>query len=109
MIGATDQKLWGNLTTALGREDLCADERFARSRIREQHRDELEPIIEAVFAERDRDEWVALMQAHNVPVAPVNSFLELTDDPDVRANACFICARDNCAGCPCRRCRKPPV
>ncbi|ODU07393.1 MAG: hypothetical protein ABS81_01150 [Pseudonocardia sp. SCN 72-86] len=90
VIGATDQKLWRNLTQALGRDDLFTDDRFARSRIREQNRAELEPLLETVFLERDRDDWVATMAAHNVPVAPVNSFLDLAADPDVRANGYIV-------------------
>lgn len=86
VIGATDQKVWRGLTSALGREDLHDDERFARSRIREQHRDELEPILESVFLTEDRDTWVERMREHGVPVAPVNTFVEAAHDPDVLAN-----------------------
>jgi crotonobetainyl-CoA:carnitine CoA-transferase CaiB-like acyl-CoA transferase len=90
VIGATDQKLWHNLTTALDRPDLAADERFAFGKIREQHRHILEPIIEEVFLTRDRDEWVVRMREHRVPVAPVNSFLDLADDPDILANGYLV-------------------
>ncbi|WP_165521841.1 CaiB/BaiF CoA transferase family protein [Micromonospora zingiberis] len=90
VIGATDQKLWRNLTLALERDDLFTDERFHRSRVREQHRDVLEPLLEQIFLTRDRDDWVARMQQHNVPVAPVNSFLDLADDPDVLANGYLV-------------------
>jgi crotonobetainyl-CoA:carnitine CoA-transferase CaiB-like acyl-CoA transferase len=90
VIGATDQKLWRNLTLALDRDDLFQDERFSRSRIREQNRAVLEPLLEEVFLERDRDEWVTIMRNHQVPVAPVNTFLELVDDPDVRANGYLV-------------------
>jgi crotonobetainyl-CoA:carnitine CoA-transferase CaiB-like acyl-CoA transferase len=86
VIGATDQKLWAGLSTALGLERLSEDERFHTSRIRERNRDVLEPIIEQAFLGRDRDEWVDLLRQNNVPVAPVNTFLDLPLDPDVVAN-----------------------
>ena len=94
VIGATDQKLWRALTTALGRDDLFEDERFARSRIRERNRAELEPLLEKVFLERDRDEWLPLMQEHGIPAAPVNTFLDLADDPDALANG-YILEQDD--------------
>jgi crotonobetainyl-CoA:carnitine CoA-transferase CaiB-like acyl-CoA transferase len=90
VIGATDQKVWRGLTTALDRPDLHDDERFAKSRIREQHRDELEPILEAVFLTQDRDTWVERMRANGVPVAPVNTFVEAAGDPDVLANGFVV-------------------
>jgi crotonobetainyl-CoA:carnitine CoA-transferase CaiB-like acyl-CoA transferase len=90
VIGATDQKLWTNLTKALGREDIVDDERFRRGALREQHRDILEPIVEEAFARRDRDEWLEILRAHGVPAAPVKTFLELADDPDVRANGYLV-------------------
>jgi CoA:oxalate CoA-transferase len=94
VIGATDQKLWRGLTTAIERDDLFGDERFARSRIRERNRAELEPILEKVFLERDRDDWVLLMQEHGIPAAPVNTFLDLADDPDAVANG-YILEQDD--------------
>jgi len=90
VIGATDQKLWRNLTKALGRDDLFGDERFSYGKVREQNRDVLEPLLEQVFLSRDRDEWVDTMREHDVPVAPVNSFLDLAEDPDVLANGYIV-------------------
>ncbi|MFC0529082.1 CaiB/BaiF CoA transferase family protein [Phytohabitans kaempferiae] len=90
VIGATDQKLWRNLTQALGRPDLLADERFAYGKIREANRAILEPILEEVFRTADRDEWVERMRAADVPVAPVQTFLEVADDPDVLANGYVV-------------------
>jgi len=90
VIGATDQKLWTRLTTALGRRDLYDDPRFRKGALREENRDILEPIVEEIFATRDRDEWVTTMREHAVPVAPVNSFLDLADDPDVLANGYLV-------------------
>lgn len=90
VIAATDQKLWGGLSAALGLEHLSDDPKFSKSRIREQNRGELEPIIEAAFLTRDRDAWVDLLQKHHVPVAPVNSFLDLAQDPDAIANGYIV-------------------
>jgi CoA:oxalate CoA-transferase len=90
VVGATDQKVWRGLTTALGRDDLHDDPRFSKSRVREQHREVLEPILEEVFRSADRDTWLERMRAHGVPVAPVNSFVEAARDPDVLANGFVV-------------------
>ncbi|SFF58686.1 formyl-CoA transferase/CoA:oxalate CoA-transferase [Actinacidiphila alni] len=90
VIGATDQKVWDGLTGALGRPDLRDDPRFARSRIRERHRDILEPVLEEIFRTADRDTWVRRMRDHGVPVAPVNTFVEAARDPDVLANGFVV-------------------
>ena len=94
VIGATDQKLWHGLMTALGRPDLHEDERFARSRTREKNRAELEPLLERQFLTRDRADWLEVLHENNVPVAPVNSFLDLAHDPDVLANG-YILEQDD--------------
>jgi CoA:oxalate CoA-transferase len=90
VIAATDQKLWAGLSAALDLTHLSDDERFSKSRIREKNRDVLEPVIEQAFLAKDRDDWVRLLQQHNVPVAPVNTFLDLPSDPDVVANGYIV-------------------
>ncbi len=90
VIGATDQKVWRGLTVALGREDLFDDERFSKSRVREQNRAEIEPMLEETFLTRDRDEWIARLQENDVPVAPVNTWIEAAEDPDVIANEYIV-------------------
>jgi crotonobetainyl-CoA:carnitine CoA-transferase CaiB-like acyl-CoA transferase len=94
VIAATDQKLWSNLCKALGRDDLYRDERFGYGAVRERNRDILEPIVEEVFLGRDRDDWLTIMRAHGVPVGPVNSFLDLAQDPDAIANG-YIVVQDD--------------
>ncbi|MGP3533982.1 CaiB/BaiF CoA transferase family protein [Microbacterium sp. RD1] len=90
VIAATDQKLWGGLSRALGLEHLSEDERFSKSRIRERNRDVLEPLIEEAFRARGRDEWIEILQRNDVPVAAVDSFLDLPGNPDVRANGYLV-------------------
>lgn len=94
VVAATDQKLWSTLCTALDRPDLAADERFAYGAIRERNRDELEPEIEATFAGRDRDEWIPILKSHGVPVGPVNTFLDMANDPDALANGYVLVQQD---------------
>lgn len=94
VIAATDQKLWKTLCAALERPDLAADERFAYGALREKNRDVLEPLVEEAFLTKDRSTWIAVMQDHGVPVGPVNTFLELADDPDAVENG-YILEQDD--------------
>lgn len=94
VIAATDQKLWSTLCAALDRPDLAADERYGYGAIRERNRDDLEPEIETTFATRDRDEWLPILRRHGVPVGPVNTFLDLAEDPDALANG-YILEQDD--------------
>jgi len=90
VIAATDQKLWKPLCRALGRPELLAEPRFADRASRLAVRTELEPILEAAFLERARDEWIPIMREQNIPVGPVRTFLDLADDPDALANGYIL-------------------
>jgi crotonobetainyl-CoA:carnitine CoA-transferase CaiB-like acyl-CoA transferase len=54
----------------------------------------LEPVVEEVFLGKDRDEWISIMKAHGVPVGPVNTFLDMGNDPDALANG-YIVVQDD--------------
>jgi crotonobetainyl-CoA:carnitine CoA-transferase CaiB-like acyl-CoA transferase len=90
VIAASDQRMWKHLCAALDRLDLRDEPRFAAGALREQRRDELERILEAAFRARPRDEWLARMRDNGVPAGPVNTFLDLPGDPDVRANGYLV-------------------
>lgn len=68
---SSSQKFWESLVAALGRPSLLEDPRFTRFADREAHYFELEPILEAEFAQRSAAEWEEALIAHDVPFAPV--------------------------------------
>lgn len=78
-LGMIEPWFWANLCQALGREDLL-DKQFATG----AERDAVEAELAAVFRTRTRDEWFALLHDRDVCVAPVYSFGELADDPQLR-------------------------
>ena len=53
VVACPKQKFWEALCAAIGRPELADDPRFADFAARDRNRDELEPILEAVFRERD--------------------------------------------------------
>ena len=72
---------WRSLLTAMAREDLAADPRFATLQDRVAHVDEIDRVVGAWTADFSKQALFALLQKHRVPCAPVRELAELVDDP----------------------------
>jgi crotonobetainyl-CoA:carnitine CoA-transferase CaiB-like acyl-CoA transferase len=72
VVAVGSPEIWGRFCQALGRPDLETDPRFADNPSRVQHRHELEALLIEIFRQRLTEEWVDLLQAHDVPATPVN-------------------------------------
>jgi crotonobetainyl-CoA:carnitine CoA-transferase CaiB-like acyl-CoA transferase len=72
VVACPKQKFWEALCQTIGRPELADDPRFADFGARDRNRDELEPILEAVFRERSSEAWLAVLGAAGVPSARVN-------------------------------------
>ena len=77
-------KFWEGLCAAVGRTDLLEDARFATRPDRRRHYDELHAELAPIFATRARDEWLATLQEHQVPCAPVNGIADVLADPQMQ-------------------------
>jgi formyl-CoA transferase len=75
------QTVFERLARAIGRADMLEDERYARNAQRIERVDEVNDIVAAWFARHDFDEAVAIMEANDVPVGPVNTIAEVAADP----------------------------
>ncbi len=84
-LATFNDRLWQRACVAMGTEHLARDPRFLTNVLRLQHKAELIPLLEAVFLTRTTDEWVALMEANDVPLAPVNTIDRLVHHPQVVA------------------------
>lgn len=78
-------KFWEGLTTAVGRPDLYADPRFVDRVARIRNYDALEAILGEVFRTAPRADWLARLEANDVPAGPINRFDEVFADPAVQA------------------------
>lgn len=78
-------KFWDELTDAMGAPQLRADPRFATRMARVDNFDALHAALEAITRTRTRAEWVAVMDARDVPFAAVNSIAEAAIDPQAQA------------------------
>jgi crotonobetainyl-CoA:carnitine CoA-transferase CaiB-like acyl-CoA transferase len=83
-VACGNQSFWVKLCKALGMEEFADDPRFGSWLLRLQNNQALLPLIEQRFGEKTRDEWLAILAAHDIPAAPVKTVLEFMDDPAVQ-------------------------
>ncbi len=83
-------QVWPRFCRAIGREDLIQDERFSTPAQMGQNYSDLYDILDAVFATKTLEEWRPLLNAGDFPWSPIQSFLEVTKDPQARANDFFL-------------------
>ena len=57
---------------------------------RDEHRDELVPILDAIFARRTVAEWLDLLVPAGIPAAKVNTVPEALDDPQTSAREAVV-------------------
>lgn len=82
-IAVTDDRQWHGLTTALCRDDLAGDARYATAPGRHQHRRDLDTELAAWTAERTAGEVERLLQSHEVPAHLALDSLDYELDPQL--------------------------
>jgi CoA:oxalate CoA-transferase len=80
---------WELLCGLLGCDELVGDERYATNRSRLEHHAELEPILNAAFARKTTDEWLALLDDKFL-VAPLNTIDRMVKDDQLNARQAFV-------------------
>ena len=90
VVACPKEKFWRRLCEAIGRPELAADARFADFGSRDQHRDELLAELDAAFATRPTDAWLAELGAAGVPSAPVNDVAAALADPQAVARGAVV-------------------
>jgi crotonobetainyl-CoA:carnitine CoA-transferase CaiB-like acyl-CoA transferase len=85
LFQASEREFWENFCNAVDRRDLF--ERWPGARIADHApgNRELQAELRAIFCERTSAEWIAFGDAHNTPIAPVNTPQTLADDPQFQA------------------------
>ena len=71
--------------TLAGHAEVAADPRYARNSSRVERRAELVPVMAAWMLERTTAQWVALLEPHAVPCAPILSIPDALAHPQVVA------------------------
>jgi crotonobetainyl-CoA:carnitine CoA-transferase CaiB-like acyl-CoA transferase len=81
---------WVPFCEAVVRPDLRDDPRFGTSHDQHENRTELVHILDALFEQRDQWDWVNDLCGKGLPVAPVQDYGQLIEDPQVLANGYVV-------------------
>lgn len=84
------QSVYVRLMKAIGRPDLVTDERYATNVARTAGGGDINDIVQAWFSERDTEEIMRVMEAHDVPISPVNTTAEVVTDPQLHERESLI-------------------
>ena len=90
VLTASTERTFQRFCEATGLADLLADARFATNEARVQHNDALNARVQAWFAEHDRADAIALLDAAGVPISPINSIADIFVDPHYQARQNLI-------------------
>ena len=88
-IAVTDDAQWQSLCRAIGQPDLAGDARYEELAGRKAHEDQIDRIVAAWCATRERWEITRHLQAAGVPAYPSQSNKDLTEDPHLVARDYF--------------------
>jgi len=80
------QKYWPIICRVLGREELVDDPRFNTLQAREENCAALIVILDETFAQKTRDEWLALFAPEDLIYSPIKDYWEVVNDPQVLEN-----------------------
>ena len=88
-IAVADEQQWGALCAAMDRADLAADPLYRDAAARKTHEEELDGLIAAWCAGKDKWEVTRLLQAAGVPAFPSLDTKEVAEDPHLAARDYF--------------------
>ncbi len=80
-IAVGSERQWPRFCRALGLPALADDPRFASNGARVEHREELRTTLAARLAERPAADWLAALDAADVPAGPINDVLAAFASP----------------------------
>ncbi len=90
IVAVGNDSQFGRFCEILGAPEMAEDEAFATNINRITNRDVLLPKLEALFAERSKDEMLTAMKANNVPCGEVNNLAEVFASPQVAAREMVV-------------------
>jgi crotonobetainyl-CoA:carnitine CoA-transferase CaiB-like acyl-CoA transferase len=89
-LSASIQAMAERLFRVIGREDMITDPKFATNAARVANRDEVNDIVAAWIAERDRDEVLAIFNEAGVTGAPIYDARDILADPHVQGRGVLV-------------------
>ena len=84
-LAVGSERQWSRLCETLGSPELAVDPRFATNGDRVERRTTLRGILAAHFVERGTREWLAALDAAEIPCAPINDVVTAFDSAEAKA------------------------
>jgi crotonobetainyl-CoA:carnitine CoA-transferase CaiB-like acyl-CoA transferase len=75
---------WWGLLRAGELDSWIGDPRFGSRQRRTDHHDEILKILREAFGKKPRQYWLARLDAHSIPNAPINTIEEVFDNPQIK-------------------------
>ena len=97
-VAVGNDAIFRRFCAALGRPELAEDPRFETNPARVQHRNELEPLLEAILTTQTTAAWMERFDDQGVPAGPVYRISDIVRDPQVEARKVVLEMRHPRAG-----------
>ncbi len=81
---SSPEKFWRGLLEVVGKPEWAADPRFSDRKGRQENHDRLSEMLQAIFREGAREQWLNRLRERDVPAAPLNTMDEVFKDQQVR-------------------------
>lgn len=85
VVGCGNDRLYQSLCRLLSCEELISDPRFATNPLRVGNRNELIPLLQERFFQRESGEWLEELRAAGIPCGPINTVSQALHDPQLEA------------------------
>ena len=82
-LGASGEGNWIRMCNVLGVEDWLNDAEFETEKLRVQHRERLNAMLDDIFASQTVEHWVDMLNQAGVPAGPVYSVPQVFQDAQV--------------------------
>lgn len=90
VIAVGNDEQFKKLCEVIGKPKLANDPRFATNPNRVKNRNELIPILQRAFLEKETEEWKEKCDENNIPCGPIQNLKEVHTDPQLNHRNMFI-------------------
>ncbi len=94
VIAAGNDSLFRRLCDVIGCPGVADDPRFATNALRTEHHAELQGELEQALQSHTVDEWLARLEAADLPCGPINDVAAVLAHPQVRARNMVVTVDD---------------
>jgi formyl-CoA transferase len=84
VIGVASEGIWRRFCQAIGKTEIADDARFAKNADRVENRALLIAMLTEMFHGRDNETWLKILNAAEVPCAPIQTIDQVFAAPQVR-------------------------